>query len=98
MLLVIVCVHRSIACRLEDVVEKLAASLAVLYRVITVHCHHEGNQVGNSYWAIDYRVYTENKGINADTLGQNCKYFTGLTCQEQQWLFGLKSKERVVKI
>lgn len=60
MLLVIVCVHRSVACRLEDVVEKLAASLAVLHRVVALHCHQEGNQVGNSYWALDDRVYTEN--------------------------------------
>lgn len=69
MLLVLLRVHRSTAGGLEDVVEKLAASFAVLHRVITLHCHQEGNQVWNSYWAIDCRVYTENKGINMEKLG-----------------------------
>lgn len=79
MLLVIMCMHCSLACRLEDVVEKLAATLAVLYWVITLHCHQEGNQVWNRYWAIKCRVYTENKGINTEKLGQSWKYITGLT-------------------
>lgn len=68
MLLVVVCVHRSVACRLEDVVEKLAATLAVLHRVITLHCHQEGNQVWNSYRAVKCRVCTDNKGRNSEKL------------------------------
>lgn len=79
MLLVLQRTHRSVAGGLEDVVEKLAASFAVLHWVITLHCHQEGNQVWNSYRAIDYRVYTENKGINTEKLGQSRKYFPGLT-------------------
>lgn len=76
-LLVIVCVHRSVACRLEDVVEKLAATLAVLHWVIALHCHQEGNQVRNSYWAIKCRVCTENKSKNTEKLDQRWKYNTG---------------------
>lgn len=72
-LLVMVCMHRSVTCRLEDVIEKLAAVLAVLHGVITLHCHQQGNQVWNSYWAIRSSVYTENKGINTEKPGQSWK-------------------------
>lgn len=84
MLLVVVCVHRSVACRLEDVVEKLAATLAVLHRVITLHCHQEGDQVWNSYRAVKCRVCTDNKGRNSEKLGQRWKYITGLTSRERE--------------
>lgn len=84
MLLVTMRMHRSTACSLEDVEEKLAATLAVLHWVITLHSHQEGNQVGNRYWAIKCRVYTENKGRNTEKLGQSRKYITGLTCRERE--------------
>lgn len=91
MLLVLLRAHHSVAGRLEDVIEKLAALFAVLHRVITLHCHEEGHQVWNSYRAIDCRVYTENEGINTEKLGQSRKYFPGLT-QKHQVLFVLNSR------
>lgn len=56
-LLVVFGVQSVVASRLEDVVEELAALLAVLHRVLTFHHQQQGHQVGHSYWSTDYSGY-----------------------------------------
>lgn len=68
-LLVVACVRHSVACGLEDVVEELAAPLAVLHRVVALHRHQEGNQVWDGDGDIDRRVYAEKQGRQSRETG-----------------------------
>lgn len=80
MLLIILCMQRSIACRLEDIVEKLTASLTVLHWVLTLHHHQQRNQVWHSYWTMDYRVYRKIWAHRTHkTLRQDCNTFKNWT-------------------
>lgn len=59
MMLIIWGMQRSIACRLENVVEKLTALLAVLNWILTLHRHQQRNKVWQSYGALDHRIYVK---------------------------------------
>lgn len=56
-LLVVFGVQGVVASRLEDVVEELAALLAVLHRVLAFHQQQQGHQVGHSYWSTNWSGY-----------------------------------------